>query len=164
MPSDTYIDAKGRNRWHRNDQIAHRVKQLGDFLIIGGYPESHAKRYAQIAHTISRWPESLDRLAQAGELGEIPGVGGVIADYIGEIVRTGTTAKFADTQYGTPPPQSVLELTDIPGLGVKTARLLYTEQQIDSLQSLHQALSEGRLAKVKGIGPKLLQTITDHSR
>lgn len=36
----------------RNDEVASIVKQLGDYLIIGGYPEQHAKRYAQLAHTI----------------------------------------------------------------------------------------------------------------
>jgi DNA polymerase (family 10) len=159
LAKSTYTDAKGRKRWVRNDEIALIVKQLGDYLIIGGYPEQHAKRYAQLAHSISRWPESIDELAKNDLLSSIPGVGGVITGYIDEIIRTGTTAKFDDDQYGPPPPRSVLELTAIERLGAKTAKILYQDYKIDSLSTLCASVESGELAGVKGIGPKMLDTI-----
>ena len=157
-----YTDEKGRKRWHRNDEIGAVVKQLGEYLIIGGYPEDHAKRYAQLAHTISRMPDSIDTLAQNQQLSTIAGVGGTITGYLDEIVRTGTTEKFNDDQYGTPPPLSVLELTAINNLGAKTARTLYQDHAIDSLESLCSALKEGRLSGIKGIGPKMIETLSKH--
>lgn len=159
MPKKSYTDDKGRKRWVRNDEVGKRIKQLGEFLIIGGYPEDHAKRYAQLAHTISRWPESIDVLAANNQLNTLPGVGGVITTYLQDIVRTGTTAKFKDDQYGKPPPLSVLELTDIDRLGAKTARMLYTDHGIDGLAKLCKATRAGKLNGVKGIGPKMLTTI-----
>jgi len=156
-----YKDAKGRTRWYRNDEVAAVVKQLGEYLIIGGYPEEHAKRYAQIAHTISRWPESIDKLAKSEELNTLPGVGGVITEYLDEIIRTGTTAKFNDDQYGKPPPRSVLELTEIERLGAKTARMLYQDYRIDSMKSLCKHAKAGKLAGIKGIGPKMINTINE---
>ena len=99
MAKVKYKDAKGRVRWVRNDEIGAIIKQLGDYLIIGGYPEEHAKRYAQLAHTVSRWPESIDTIAKADALDSLPGVGGVITGYLDEIIRTGTTDKFNDNQY-----------------------------------------------------------------
>jgi len=161
MASKKYTDAKGRTRWVRNDQVAAVVKQLGDYLIIGGYPEDHAKRYAQIAHTISRWPESIDSLAGDNELNSLPGVGGTITTYLEEIVHTGTTEKFDDDQYGPPPPRSVLELTQIDRLGAKTARMLYQEHNIDSLKTLCKAAKAGKLHGIKGIGPKMISTIEE---
>lgn len=155
-----YVDEKGRKRWFRNDEVAAVVKQLGEYLIIGGYPEDHAKRYGQLANTISRMPELIDTLEQNSQLNTIAGVGGTITGYIEEIVRTGTTAKFKDNQYGELPPLSVLELTAINNLGAKTARMLYQDHGIDSVQSLCAALNEGRLSGVKGIGPKMLNTIS----
>lgn len=159
MAKSFYKDHRGRKRWVRNDEVASIVKQLGDYLIIGGYPEQHAKRYAQLAHTISRWPELIDDVANADKLSSIPGVGGVITGYISEIVRTGSTSKFEDNQYGQPPPLTVLELTSIDRLGAKTARMLYQEYGIDSLHKLCVAVSSGQLSGVKGIGPKMLETI-----
>lgn len=159
MAKVKYKDAKGRVRWHRNDEVALIVKQLGDYLIIGGYPEEHAKRYAQIAHTLSRWPESIDALAKSQELNTLPGVGGVITEYLEEIIETGTTEKFNDDQYGPPPPRTVLELTAIERLGAKTARMLYQEHGIDSMKSLCKLAKAGKLAGIKGIGPKMVNTI-----
>ncbi len=162
MAKIKYTDAKGRTRWVRNDEVAAIVKQLGEYLIIGGYPEEHAKRYAQISHTISRWPESIDELAKADDLAKLPGVGGVITEYLAEIIKTGTTKKFKDDQYGKPPPKSVLELTQIERLGAKTARMLYQDYKISSLKSLCKAAKSGKLTGVKGIGPKMLETIAEH--
>jgi len=160
----TYTDDKGRTRWVRNDQIAAVVKQLGEFLIIGGYPEQHASRYAQLANRISRWPDCIDALAESAQLESIPGVGGVITGYLIEIIGTGTTTKFDDDQYGTPPPRTVLELTAIERLGPKTARTLYQEHGIVSLATLCAALNDDRLTGIAGIGPKMLQTIARHCK
>ena len=77
-------------------------------------------------------------------------------------MKTGTTAKFNDDQYGKPPPLSVLELTGIPNLGAKTARMLYQDHAIDSMKSLCKALEEEKLSGIKGIGPKMIATIRDH--
>ena len=159
MTNDTYQDSKGRTRWHRNDEVGGIIRQLGEYLIIGGYPEDHAKRYSQIAHTISRWPESIDSLAESDQLNSIPGVGGVITQYLLEIIQTGSTEKFNDDQYGKPPPLSVLELTQIERLGAKTARLLYQEHGIDSLATLCKRASSGELKGIKGMGPKMLEKI-----
>jgi len=164
LSKPSYQDQKGRTRWKRNDEIALVVKNLGDYLIIGGYPEQHAKRYAQLANTLSRWPEPVDELARNDQLNSIPGVGGVITGYIDEIVRTGTTAKFDDDQYGPPPPRTVLELTAIERLGAKTARLLYQSHGIDSLEKLCAAVKNGELSNTKGIGPKMLDTIRSHCK
>jgi len=158
----SYTDDKGRTRWNRNDEVAFVVKQLGEYLIIGGYPEDHAKRYGQLAHTISRMPELIDTLEQNGQLNTIAGIGGTITGYIEEIIRTGTTAKFKDDQYGKPPPLSVLELTAINNLGAKTARMLYQDHSIDSMKSLCKALEDDKLKSIKGIGPKMIKSIADH--
>jgi DNA polymerase (family 10) len=164
MTEKIYKDNKGRTRWVRNDEVAAIVKLLGEYLIIGGYPEDHAKRYAQLANTISRWPESIDELTTGAKLNSLPGVGGVITGYIEEIVRTGSTVKFQDDQYGKPPPLSVLELTAIERLGAKTARMLYQDLGIDSLRSLCESVANGDLDKVRGIGPKMLETIGTHCK
>jgi len=164
MAKAFYKDKKGRTRWVRNDEVAATIKQLGEYLIIGGYPEDHAKRYAQIAYTVSRWPDSIDELSKSEKLESLPGVGGVILGYIDEIVRTGTTSKFQDDQYGKPPPLSVLQLTEIERLGAKTARMLYQDLGIDSLSSLCQSVANGDLNKVKGVGPKMLETIGKHCK
>ena len=158
----SYTDAKGRRRWRRNDEIAEKLKQLYDILVIGGYPESHATRYPQLAHTISRYPEPIDRLHEEGRLTEIPGIGGIVSGIIGEFLETGTCTKLE--KFTDHMPRSVLELTAIPRLGAKTARVLYADLGIDGLAALDRAIDEDRLEGIKGIGKKTLETMREHIR
>ena len=160
----SYVDEKGRTRWRRNDEIAEKLKELGDFLIIGGYDESHAARYAKLAYTVSRYPESVTQLHQEGRLHELPGIGRIIAEIIGEFLTTGTSAKMteaSDENGYTPPPDSIRELIRIPRLGAKTIRTLYQEYGINSLYSLSAALDAG---ETLGLGAKMRDNLREHIR
>lgn len=160
--SEPYTDEKGRPRWRRNDEIAELLKRLHDYLVIGGYPEDHAARYPRLAHTISRLPELLDTIRAEGRLGSIPGVGGTITTILEELLATGTCEKMRLHGEETGTPLSVLELTEIPRLGAKTAKLLYQEHGIDGLATLREALDEGRLDGAKGVGAKMIETMQAH--
>ncbi len=159
MPTqeDAYIDEKGRTSWRQNDALGDKLAELHDFLVIGGYPETHAARYRQLARLISRYPERVDTIHEEGRLADIAGVGGSVAVIIGEYVDTGTSTKFEEFAQETPP--SVLELLLVPGIGVKTARTLYGDHGLDSLAALKQALDDGRLQGIGRMGPKTLQAI-----
>ena len=156
----SYTDAKGRTRWHRNDEIAKKLQQLHDILVIGGYEESHATRYTRLAYTISRHPESVEELHREGRLSTISGVGETIAEIIGEFIKTGTCNKLEEFAEHTP--KTVLELTAIPGVGIKTAKALYDELGIDSLASLSQALAEGKLEGRKLMTKKTQERVQQH--
>jgi DNA polymerase/3'-5' exonuclease PolX len=158
MEPDTFtLDDNGRTRWKRNEEIAARLKQLGEFLVIGGYEETHAARYARLAYTISRYPLSVVDLYQDGRLSAIEGIGDTIAGIVAELLESGTCRKWEGWARHTPP--SVLELTTIPGLGAKTIRTLYQNYDIDSLSALQAALDAGRLDHTRGIGAKTLEAM-----
>lgn len=154
LDDTSYIDEKGRTRWHRNDEMGLRLKELGEFLVIGGYEESHAARYPKLAHAVSRYPESVVTMHREGRLREIPGIGETIAGIVGEILDTGTCRKIEEWAEHTP--KSVMELTALPGLGAKTIKLLYQEMGIVDLATFRKALEAGRFDGVKGLGPKTL--------
>lgn len=59
-------------------------------------------------------------------------------------------------------PLSILELTDIKGLGPKTAKKIYDELKVASLAGLAQAVAAGSLSNVKGVGPSLVEKIKAH--
>jgi DNA polymerase (family X) len=153
----SYTDDKGRRRWRANDELAEELERLGDYLIICGYEESHARRYHKLAYQIARYPESALQLHRERRLSEIQGVGTTIAGIISEIIETGTSSKME--QWATKFPKSVLELRDIPGLGAKTIRTLYRKLHIRSLAELKRALDEDKLRDIKGIGKKTLDTM-----
>ena len=154
----SYIDGKGRTRWHQNDKIALRFLELHTFLIISDYPEDHASRYPWLANYISRFPEPMsDLIAQGRLIEEIPGAGEVVAKIVEEFLDTGTSEKLEEFAGDTP--RTVVELVPIPGLGAKTIKRLYEEVGVDSLVSLRTAINDGKLKGFKGIGAKTLGKI-----
>src|SRR6185503_14977052 len=56
-------------------------------------------------------------------------------------------------------PEGLLELMDVPGLGIEKIHKLHAEIGITSLDDLEAAARDGRLARVKGMGPKTAQKI-----
>ena len=158
LEEGSYIDAKGRTRWHQNDEIALKFLELHTFLIIADYPEEHASRYPWLSNYISRFPEPMsDLIAQGRLIEEIPAAGEVVAKIVEEFLNTGTSAKLEEFAGDTP--RTVVELVPIPGLGAKTIKRLYEEVGVDSLASLRAAIDEGKLKGFKGIGKKTLEKI-----
>ena len=156
LEAGSYIDEKGRTRWHENDAVALRLLELHTFLIISGYPEDHASRYPRLAHSISRFPEPMSDLVAQGRLvEEIGGVGGIVSTIITEFLETGTSAKLEECVGDTP--RTIAELVPVPGLGAKTIKRLYEEVGVDSLVALRAAIDEGKLKGVSGIGKKTLE-------
>ena len=143
-----------------NSELADRLRDLRDFLIIAGYEESHATRYTQIARYIEKMPESVEDVNREHRFTEIPGVGKLVAQYIREIMDDGISSKQKEWEEFAP--ISVLELVRIPGLGPKTARKMFQEYGIDGLQNLKRAYESGVLQEIQGVGPKLVESIHSH--
>lgn len=140
-----------------NAELADKLRDLRDFLIIAGYEESHATRYTQIARYIEKMPEPIEDVKREHRLTELPGVGKLVAQYIREIMDDGVSSKQKEWEESAP--VSVLELVRIPGLGPKTARKLFQEYGIDGLAKLRDADANGMLAEVQGVGPRLIEAI-----
>lgn len=155
---ESYTDEKGRTRWRVNDEISLRLLELHTFLIIKDYPEDHAARYPRLAHSISRFPESIADLVEQGRLQEeIGGVGEIVETIITQYLQTGTCSKIHE--YGEDIPDTIAELVPIPGLGAKTIKRLYQDVGVVSLASLRSAIDEGKLKGFKGIGKKTMEKI-----
>ncbi len=142
-----------------NSELAAKLRDLRDFLIVAGYEESHAFRYTNIARYIEKMPEDINVVRREARLQDIPGVGKLIQVYIKEILDDGVSSK--QIEWEKTAPITVLELVRIPGLGAKTARRLYGEHGIYDLKSLKLALDNGILDTVYGIGPKLREAIVE---
>jgi DNA polymerase (family 10) len=56
-------------------------------------------------------------------------------------------------------PGGLLDLLRIPGLGPKRVKLLYSKLKVRSAKDLEKALNSGKVAKLKGFGPKMEQNV-----
>ena len=141
-----------------NYTIAKQLKRLGDYLAISGCGEGCCADAAFVIQGLRG--ERVEDIYKENRLLEVGGVDEEVAIVIEEIIINGTPKRLETPINDVP--LSVLELVEIPGLGTKTARRLWIELGIGSLDDLQKALSSSKLDKFKGIGPKMRQTIESY--
>lgn len=115
------------------------------------------RSYRLAAETIEDMHTSLTEMIAGGkviELQQIPGVGKSISAQIAEILITGTSRYFEQLKKEIP--ETVLELFKVPGIGLKTAQLLYRDFGIKSLQDLKAFADGDGLLSVTGLGEKVI--------
>ncbi len=143
-----------------NKKLAAALKELGDLLLLAGQDETKAARYGRLAYTLSRLSEEAETLAETGRLCDIPGVGPVTAALISEILLTGTCRMRREWERRVP--ASALELLTIPGIGARTARYLYQDAGIDSLNALALAVQRGGIPGVDARAAATLRVYFRH--
>ena len=145
-----------------NDAIARRFYRLAALMEIRGDDPFRWRSYRNAAEAIEVWPTPLkDIAAKEGEAGlqEIPGVGKAIAKKVIELLEKGTFDAWDRLTAETP--ETVLDLTEIPGIGPKTAALLHQRFKVSSLKDLKDFVASGGLDMVDGVGPKTAARIKE---
>jgi DNA polymerase (family X) len=140
-----------------NAEIAAALDELGVLYELDGAVKYRVLAYSTAAQAIRESPVSVSDLAAAGRATEIPGVGKTLAEKIDALLETGEIPAAAKLKAKFPP--SLIEVTRIPGLGAKTARRLFDELEIATLDDLREAAEGERIRKVKGLGPKVEENV-----
>src|SRR4051812_18946390 len=140
-----------------NAEIAAALEELGVLYELDGAVKYRVLAYSTAAQAIRESPVSVADLAAAGRATEIPGVGKTLAEKIEALLETGEIPAAAKLKAKFPP--SLIEVTRIPGLGAKTARRLFDELQIATLDDLKDAAEDERIREVRGLGPKVEENV-----
>ena len=143
-----------------NAEIARRFYRLSALMEIRGDDPFRLRSYHNAAEAIEVWPTPLKEIAgKEGLAGlqEIPGVGKAIAGKVIDLLNRGTFDAWERLVAETP--ETVLDLTEIPGIGPKTAALLHQRFKVSSLPELKAFVAGGGLDMVDGIGPKTAERI-----
>jgi DNA polymerase (family X) len=135
-----------------NATIADALGELGDLYELDGAIVHRVQAYRNAAKAVREASVSVAALARAGRAIELPGIGKTLEQKILTLLETGTTPSTERLRAQFPP--GLIEITRLPGLGPKRARLLYTELGIDSPEKLREAALAQRLQAVRGFGAK----------
>jgi DNA polymerase (family 10) len=135
-----------------NATIADALGELGDLYELDGAIVHRVQAYRNAAKAVREASVSVAALARAGRAIELPGIGKTLEQKILTLLDTGTTPSTERLRARFPP--GLIEITRLPGLGPKRARLLYTELGIDSPEKLREAALAQRLQAVRGFGAK----------
>ena len=153
-PQQTRNDVLSENRFvaDKLDDVARLLDQQNASLFrVRAYREA-ANYLRGLSH-----PVGLDyRRGGKRGLDDLPTIGPSIAAVIAEILDTGTSG-LLDRLRGSANPEQVLQT--VPMIGPALARQIHDDLGIETLEALEAAAYDGRLASIKGIGPRRIESL-----
>jgi DNA polymerase (family 10) len=141
----------------RNAEIATALDELADLYELDGAVIYRVVAYRQAARAVRDSPRSVAQLAAENRATELPHIGKTLEEKIRTLVETGEIPQAAKLREKFP--GELIRFVEIPGLGPKTARKIYDELGIASLDELRAAAETGALKSVQGLGPKAEENI-----
>jgi DNA polymerase (family 10) len=141
----------------RNGEIAEAFEELASLYELDGAVVYRVVAYRNAAKAIREAGVSVAEMAKQGRAEELAGVGKTIAEKIDALLETGSIPSADKLKQRIP--SGLVEVTRIPGLGPKRARLLHDELGVNSIEDLRRAAESGQLKDVKGFGKKAEENV-----
>jgi DNA polymerase (family 10) len=141
----------------RNLEIAFIFNQIADLLEIQGANPFRVRAYRRAAVNLEGLADNIETLALGGTLRNIPGIGEDLAQKIDEYIRTGTMQFHEQLKQDVP--LGLAKIVEIPGVGPKTAKQIYDQFRIQSIEELEALCKTDKLLSVPGFKQKTLDNI-----
>lgn len=141
----------------KNKEIAALFNEIADILELQGANRFRVSAYRRAAQTIDGISRDIAKIAEEDLLGEIPGVGKDLAAKINEYLDTGEIEFLNELRDNTA--SVLLDMLRVPGIGPKTAVLLYQALHVESLQELKQAALDHRIQGLPKLKAKTEENI-----
>src|SRR4051812_42281142 len=139
---------------------AHALSQIAAYLELHGENRFKSRAYRMAARSVlALASDDLAPMLRSGELERVRGLGRATVAVIRDLIETGESRYLEQLREASP--EGLLELARVPGLSTDRIHKLHEELGIASLADLEAAALDGRLAKVRGIGPKTARKILD---
>lgn len=140
----------------KNQEIAKIFNEIADLLEIKGENPFRIRAYRKAAQNIDGIPQNVEDISKE-ELLKIPGIGQDLAGKIEEYIKTGRIKTHEELKQEIP--QGLLTLLSVPGLGPKTAKMLYEKLKIKDITELERLALEHKLIGLPGIKEKTEENI-----
>jgi DNA polymerase (family X) len=141
----------------RNGEIAEAFEELASLYELDGAVVYRVVAYRNAAKAIREAGVSVAELAKQGRAEELAGVGRTIAEKIDALLETGSIPSADKLKQRIP--AGLVEVTRIPGLGPKRAKLLHDQIGVSSIEDLKRAAESGQLKDVRGFGKKAEENV-----
>jgi DNA polymerase (family 10) len=141
----------------RNADVADQFDLLADFLELEGSDQFRPLAYRRAAQRMRETGGSIAQLALDGKAKDLSGIGKTIEEKIVQIVEDGRIEALAKREQRVPP--DVVEFMRLPGLGPKTARRIWQELGVETLDDLKKAAETEQLRTLTGLGPKTEENV-----
>lgn len=143
-----------------NQALAERLTLIAKMQELLGMDRFRAISNERAARTIEGLSFDIATLAdKRDELLKLEGIGPRIADKIIEFIATGRMAELDELRAQVPP--GVVELLSIPGLGPKTAAVLWKQGGVTDLAGLKRLIASGDILKLPRMGEKSVERLKE---
>jgi DNA polymerase (family X) len=136
----------------RNPDLAAQFDLLADLMELEGGDGFRITAYRRAASRIRETSSSVAQLALDGRAKELQGIGKTIEEKIVQAIEDGEI--HALTKRKAEVPAEVASFMRLPGLGPKTARRLWQELGITTVDALQAAAEAHQLRGLAGLGAK----------
>jgi DNA polymerase (family X) len=136
----------------KNAEIADQFDLLADLLELDGSETYQVLAYRRAATTIRESARPVAELALGGRATDLPGIGKTIEAKIVQVAERGEIEILGERKKLVP--GEVLSFMQLPGLGPKTARRIWRELGLTTLDELRDAAAGQRLRTLRGLGAK----------
>ncbi len=136
-----------------NRQIAEVLADVADLIESQNGNPYRVQAYRNAARGVLDLSEPAADIIARGDLLPIPGLGGRLRTRIAELVQLGSITIQSGLLMRTLP-AGVRALMRVEHIGPNTAIRLYEELGIDSLEKLWWAVSQQRIRRLPGFGPR----------
>jgi DNA polymerase (family 10) len=141
-----------------NEDVVRTLERIADLLEIRGENIYKVRAYRQAAVQVENLGESIgDIAAHEGGLLHLDGFGPAIAEKVLELLGKGRLTFLEDLEAEVPP--TLLALCDLPGVGPRTAALLWHEAGITTIEELEAAARSGSLSGVPRLRERSVERI-----
>lgn len=142
-----------------NGAIADRFELMADLLELEGAVVYRILAYRRAAKSLRETPESVARLSSEGRLTSLPGVGETVAAKVAELLGSGEISALDKLVKRNPPGATIV--MRIPGIGPKTARRIFSELGIETVEQVREAAEAHRIRDLGGMGKKTEEAILE---
>jgi DNA polymerase (family X) len=141
----------------RNFEVARLFYEMASLLEARDESVFRIRAYQRGAQTLETLGEDVAAVAARGALTSLPAIGKDLAAKIQEYLQTGRIAQLDTLRTQLPP--AFLTLLEIRGLGPRTAKALYEQAGVDSVERLEALCRSKAIIGVAGIREKTCENI-----
>ncbi len=133
------------------------LEQIASFLELKGENPFRIRAFRTASKTIAGLPGELAPALADGTIASTKGIGPATQQILLELVTSGRASLLEDLRDQVPP--GLVDMLQIPGLGVAKIRQIHDTLRIDSVAELEEAAIDGSLARLPRFGQKTAENI-----
>lgn len=137
--------------------VARSLEQIAAYLDFKGENPFRVRAFTTAAKSVLGFAGELDVGITDGTLAQAKGIGPAILKVVTELVDTGRSALLEELRADVPP--GLVDMLEIPGLGVAKIRQIQETLGIETLPDLEAAARDGRLAALPRFGQRTAEKI-----